>query len=153
MKAAILLKCVSGQLKTYLNLGAQDDMSYATLREQCLKWNRSQQRWSTLVSGSDDMVPMEVDRIDGKGWNNQYGKKGKGKGKNDKEERAREKASPKDGQKGKSKKGTEKGKSKADDRSKGKGKSDKQCFTCGRYGHYSKDCCAFDATRVNISVW
>jgi hypothetical protein len=27
---------------------------------------------------------MEVDRIDGKGWNNQYGKKGKGKGKNEK---------------------------------------------------------------------
>ena len=83
MKAAILLKCVSGQLKTYLNLGAQEDMTYKTLREQCLKWDRSQQRWSKLVSGSDDLVPMEVDRIDGKGWN-QYGKKGKGKGKNDK---------------------------------------------------------------------
>ena len=59
-------------------------MTYKTLREQCLKWDRSQQRWSTLVSGSDNLVPMEVDRIDGKGWNNQYGKKGKGKGKNDK---------------------------------------------------------------------
>ena len=59
-------------------------MIYKTVREQCLKWDRSQQCWSTLVSGSDDLVPMEVDRIDGKGWNNQYGKKGKGKGKNEK---------------------------------------------------------------------
>ena len=39
MKAAILLKCVTGQLKTYLNIGAQEDMTYKTLREQCLKWD------------------------------------------------------------------------------------------------------------------
>ena len=105
-------------------------MSYATLREQCLKWNRSQQRWSTLVSGSDDMVPMEVDRIDGKGWNNQYGKKAK-----EKEERqggkSKGKGKSKDGQKGKSKKGTEKGKSKADDRSKGKGSQTSSALHAG----------------------
>ena len=39
VKSAILLRCISGQLKTYLNLGAQEDMSYRTLREQCLKWD------------------------------------------------------------------------------------------------------------------
>ena len=66
VKAAILLRCVSGQLRTYLNLGAQDNMQYGTLREQCLKWDRAQQRWSGLVTGDEQILPMEVDRIKGK---------------------------------------------------------------------------------------
>ena len=77
---------------------------------------------------------MEVDRIHGKGWNNQYGKKGKGKGKNDKgssKGKSKGKGKSKDGQKGKSKKGTEKGKSKGDDRSKGKGNQTSSVLRAG----------------------
>ena len=130
VKAAILLRCVSGQLKTYLNLGAQDDMSDASLREQCLKWDKAQQRWSTLVASDDAAVSMEIDRVEGKGWHGAAGKKGKGKGKSDKgpsKGKGKSKTKSKDG-KGKSKKGSDKGKGRADDRSKGKGKGDRQCY-------------------------
>ena len=48
-------------------------MQYSVLREQCLRWDRAQQRWSGLVTSDEQMVPMEVDRIKGKGkWNNSY---------------------------------------------------------------------------------
>ena len=71
VKAAILMRCVTGQLRTYLNVGAQDNMQYNTLRGQCLRWDRVQHRWSGLVSGDDQIVPMEVDRVKRKGkWNN-----------------------------------------------------------------------------------
>ena len=134
VKAAILMRCVSGQLKTYLNLGAQDDMSYSALREQCLKWDKAQQSWSSLVASDDTAVPMEIDRVEGKGWHGAAGKKGKGKGKSDKgasKGKSKSKSKSKDG-KGKSEKGSDKGKGRADDRSKGKGKGDRQCYICGK---------------------
>ena len=144
VKAAILLRCVSGQLKTYLNLGTQDDMSYVSLREQCLKWDKAQQRWSTLVASDDTAVPMEIDRVEGTGWHGAAGKKGKGKGKGKSDKGAskgkgKSKTKSKDG-KGKSKKGSDKGKGRADDRSKGKGKGDRRCYICGKPGHYARDC-------------
>ena len=86
---------------------------------------------------------MEIDRVEGKGWYGSNGKKGKGKGKNEKgssKGKTKSKTKTKDGR-GKTKKGQEKGKSKSDDRSRGgKGKGDKQCFTCGKFGHYSREC-------------
>lgn len=68
VKAAILMRCVSGQLKTYFNLGAQESMAYNSLREECVKWDRAQQRWTNLVSNDDTSVPMGVDRVEGNGW-------------------------------------------------------------------------------------
>ena len=40
LQQAILLKCVSGQLKTHLNLAIQDSTTFQELREQVLKWDR-----------------------------------------------------------------------------------------------------------------
>lgn len=95
---------------------------------------------SGLVSGSEQIVPMEVDRSKGKGKrSNQskgYGGKPKGRGDKGKGD-AKGKNKGKDG-KGKSKKGQDKGKGKSEDRSKGKGNGDKQCHTRGRYGHFAR---------------
>jgi hypothetical protein len=119
-------------------------MTYGSLREQRLRWDKARQRWSGLISGDDQVVPMEVDRTKGKGkWSNQqksYG--GKPKGKNDKGSQkgdSKGKSKGKNG-KGKLKKIQEKGKGKSDDRSKRNGKGDKQCHTCGRYKHFAHDC-------------
>ena len=88
LKFAILMKCTTGQLKTYLNVTLQEDTPYDRLREAILQYDQATIKWSnTMALGSslpnhshDDggPSPMEVDRIwKGKG----YGKDRKGKGK------------------------------------------------------------------------
>ena len=52
LKSAILLKCVGGQLKSYLNLTLGDNVQYSTLREHVLQWDRSQQKWATSMVAS-----------------------------------------------------------------------------------------------------
>ena len=73
LQQGILLKYVSGRLRTHLNLAIQETTTFKELREQVLKWDRSQQKWSSLIFSDDASggVPMEVDRVytDGRGWN------------------------------------------------------------------------------------
>ena len=80
LKCAILLRCLSGALKTHLSLSLKENSTYLELREEILRWDRAHQKWSNLVSATDetsDVKPMEIDRIQGKG---KTGDKGKGKG-------------------------------------------------------------------------
>ena len=154
LKVAIVLKCVSGPLKTQLNLMLDGAAKYADVRDQLLRWDRSQQKWAGLVlpmeDGAghhhDDAVPMEVDRIGEKNW--KKGKGGKGKNKGDgKNSYSGVKGKGKTKSKGKdSGKAFQKGsKGKQQNEPKGKGKSDKsdkQCFRCGATGHFAKDCWA-----------
>ena len=42
LKSANLLRCVGGQLKSYLSLTIGDNVQYSALREQVLQWDRSQ---------------------------------------------------------------------------------------------------------------
>ncbi len=46
MKIAVLLRCLSGQLRTHVSLQLSEGMSYGELRECLLKWDRAQQRWA-----------------------------------------------------------------------------------------------------------
>ena len=87
LRAAILLKSISGQLKNFLNVHLSSTSTYAELRERILKWNRPQIRWNqtliptTTTTGGNDQgpTPMDVDRAEfGKGG--KKGKKGKQKG-------------------------------------------------------------------------
>ena len=80
MKIAVLLRCLSGQLRTHVSLQLSDSegMSYGELRECLLKRDRAQQRWGHLVANAD-AAPMEIDRVEWKGCKKGDGKKGGGK--------------------------------------------------------------------------
>ena len=137
LQQAILLKCVSGQLRTHLNLHVQEAATFPELREQVLKWDRAQQKWNGLIFAEDSSgaAPMEIDRVwsygNDKGWSSgKKGSKGKQKGpKGPPKGKSKGKNSKgKDGRDGKGKKGDKgKGYVKPDDRSKGKGKGDRKC--------------------------
>ena len=149
LKCAILMKCVSGQLKSFLTINVDEDADYSDLRETILKWERSHMRWNQSLVVPDDQgpSPMEVDRVQ-KGKGKGKGKsdsKGKGKGKNDgkgknnySQDYGKGKQNPKGGKAGKS------GKGKQEPSGKGKGfsKSNEQraCHYCGKVGHLQKDC-------------
>ena len=142
LKCAILLRCLSGALKTHLSLSMKETSTYLELREEILRWDRAHQKWSNLVSTTDessDVKPMEVDRIQGKGKGND-----KGKGKNDKgNQKGKSKQKGKDKGKNKSNndKGGQSGKGKSvQNPGKGKGKGERVCFVCNKPGHMAKDC-------------
>ena len=149
LKCAILMKCVSGQLKSFLTINVDEDADYSDLRETILKWERSHMRWNQSLVVPDDQgpSPMEVDRVQkgkgkGKGKSDSKGKgKGKsdGKGKNNySQDYGKGKQNPKSGKAGKS------GKGKQEPSGKGKGfsKSNERraCHYCGKVGHLQKDC-------------
>ena len=161
LQQAILLKCVSRQLRTYLNLAVQDATTFKELREQVLRWDRSQQKWSNLIfDESSGATPMEVDRVyaDGRHWN-VGGKKGdKGKGKNAFSSKGNSKGKVKGKTKTKDGKG-QKGKQKSEMQSRGSGKqsvsgkgksgkTDVQCHKCGKYGHFARDCWGTSVRQV-----
>ena len=159
LKFAILMKCIGGQLKTYLNMTVQDTTTYENLRESILQNDQATIKWSNTMSlgttlQNDFPTPMEVDRIKGKGKD----VKGKGKGKGfkgfDKGSKGKGKS---DKGYGKGQKGSwnqSKGQSwnqnqsnggdkggKASSKGKGNGgKSNKECWKCGRPGHFAKEC-------------
>ena len=146
MKSAVLLRAVSGQMKTHLNLTLNEGSSYGKIREAIIafdtattKWNESGALTFSGVSPMNDpngAMPMEVDRIKGdgkKGKSKSKEQKGKGKGKEDKS-KSKGKGGKSSGKDGKGKGGGKEGKG-------GKGKNPSEvCWTCGKLGHMAKDC-------------
>ena len=148
LKTAVLMRSITGQLKTWLQLQVSETTTYAKVREMIMAYDASTTRWSEQMvlgidnssPGTDGPVPMEIDRIEGKGKGKHHGK-GKSKDKGSSKGKAGGKQKGKDG-KGKSQKGDQKGSKGggAGKQSKGKGKGEKQCYVCGHTGHYARDC-------------
>ena len=104
LKTAVLLRSVTGQLKTWLQLQVRETTTYSQIREMVISYDTSTTKWSeqmvlgldSMASSSEGPVPMEVDRIskgkdkgkgkykgskgykgDSNGYFNQKGQKGK----------------------------------------------------------------------------
>ena len=151
LKTAILMRCITGNLKTWLQLQVTEHTTYNKVREMVMLYDSSTTRWSeqmvlgvdSTTTAGDSPVPMEIDRVESKG--KQKGK-GKSKDKNGQKGKSKGKSKGKDG-KGKGKSYDQKGKGNARIESKGKGKSEpKTCYVCGRPVHFAKDC--WQSTQV-----
>ena len=154
LKFGILMKCVSGQLKTWLQLNVAETQDYNRLREAILQYDNATLKWSpTMMLGHDSggPAPMEIDRIGQKGDKGKSKGKGKdgyinvkGKGKSDgKNPQGKGKGQQKGQDYGQGK-NQQKGNAKGDGQKGQKGKGDggpvKTCFTCGKPGHLARDC-------------
>ena len=157
LKTAILMRCVTGQLKVWLQLQVNESTNYAKVREMVLLYDSSTTKWTEqMVLGSDNTmsstdgpVPMEIDRVESKGKN----KGAKGKSKSSPKGKSKGKGKTKDGKgKGKSfdQKGSKGNVNAQNDRSKGKGKGDsKACMFCLRATRaFSKRLLAFTACET-----
>ena len=148
LKTAVLMRSITGQLKTWLQLQVSESTTYTKVREMIMSYDSSTTRWSEQMVlgidnsslGADGPVPMEIDSVEGKG-KGKYNGKGKSKDKGSSKGKAGGKQKGKDG-KGKNQKGDQKGSKGggAGKQSKGKGKGEKQCHVCGHTGHYAWDC-------------
>ena len=149
--AAVLLACPL-QIRQHLHLWLTDATTYEQLKDRIIqleavtsKWDTSNSLMLSTRTLGDDATPMEVDYI-GKSGKGKKGGKSKGKESKGKE-KGRDKGKSKDG-KG-SWKGAEKGKplwekgpgnkGKSYDKG-GKGSKSGACHTCGKMGHFAKDC-------------
>ena len=66
IRAAVLLRCLTGQLKTWMQLQLGESTKYSDIREGALSYERSTTKWSeSMVLGDvpDTSAPMEVDRL------------------------------------------------------------------------------------------
>ena len=153
LKVATLIRCCPVALRQHLELNVSKTTSYTAVRDALTTYEQTTSAWTSgkilkqaqnykTEIPKDD--PMDVDRVEWKGYykggkGKGKGKdKGKGKGKFDSKGRSSGKGSWNQyGQKGD--KGGKKSKGKGKD-PKGKGKETRKCHNCGKVGHLADDC-------------
>ena len=150
--ASILLACPL-QIRQHLHLWLTDTTTYEQLKDRIIqleavttKWDSSNSLMPPTRTTGDEATPMEVDYI-GKVGKGKKGLKGKGKEAKGKDKgKEKGKYGSKDG-KG-AWKGADKGKSfwerssakKGKAVEKGKGTKNCACHSCGKTGHFARDC-------------
>ena len=153
LKSALLLRSVSNNVRAHISASLDENASYATLRECVLRLERVQFKWnSTNVFGVDvglfggrskggdqsnsDAVPMEIDRVKGKGKDGKgKGKDGKGKGKGGKAQ-----GQQKGGQQQWNDTWSSKGKGKENGKGKGQQRETRACNVWRKPGHLTRGC-------------
>ena len=79
LRMATLLRCTSGQLRSFLNISLSESSSYVQLRELIYRWDRSNIKWAQPLNASfgpnsispgvdQGPSPMEIDRLKGEVW-------------------------------------------------------------------------------------
>ena len=150
---SVLIRCLPAHIKQHIQLSLDGTTKYSDVRSRILGFESVTNNWTAGrihsefgigSSSSNGPMPMEIDRVQDKG----YFKGGKGKGKKGKDSF---------GQKGKGKDGV-KGKGKYNSHGSGKGgkgkddRSSKACLYCGKLGHFKRDCRKFLYDQKNGNV-
>ena len=72
MKFAILLRCITGQLRMHINVSLREDATYEALREMILQYDRANIKWTEAMalgnsrpSGDGGPAPMDIYRVKG----------------------------------------------------------------------------------------
>ena len=153
LKVATLIRCCPVALRQHLELNVSKTTSYTAVRDALTTYEQTTSAWTSgkilkqaqnykTEIPKDD--PMDVDRVEWKGY--YKGGKGKGKGKDKGKGKGKFDSKGKSSGKGswnqygqKGDKGGKKSKGKGKD-PKGKGKETRKCHNCGKVGHLADDC-------------
>ena len=134
LKVSTLVNAAPGPLQVQLQRSLRADTTYNELKEKVLAYERSTTKWQAAsglqfpaVAANDTATPMEIDAVSYAGGKkgkkgDEKGKKGKGK---DRDSKGRPKGGKPKGGKPEPKKG---------------GRPTGKCHTCGKQGHFSRDC-------------
>ena len=85
IRFAVLMRCIGGELKTWLQLNVTESQDYQKLREAIIQYDNATMRWTNVTmlaeSGGDGVIPMEIGKGGDypKGKGKDYERKGKGK--------------------------------------------------------------------------